>query len=179
MKKIALLFTLAFVAVSVNAQNLKFGHINTTELVSLMSDTDSAMVKLKAYQTELEEEMDAMKVEYNNKLNTYQQKAATWTAAIKEAKEAELSEMVGRLEQFQVTAQQDLGQMNQTLMVPIYDKAKAAIDKIAKEKGLAFVFEMSTNPVIYYDEKISTDLLPLAKAALGIPAEKVAPSQIQ
>ena len=82
MKKIALLFILAFVAVSVNAQNLKFGHINTTELVALMSDTDSAMVKLKAYQTELEEEMEAMQVEYNNKLNTYQQKAATWTAAI-------------------------------------------------------------------------------------------------
>ena len=119
MKKIALLFILAFVAVSVNAQNLKFGHINTTELVALMSDTDSAMVKLKAYQTELEEEMEAMQVEYNNKLNTYQQKAATWTAAIKEAKEAELSEMVQRLQQFQTTAQQDLGQMNQTLMVPI------------------------------------------------------------
>ena len=178
MKKIGLLIILACVAVSANAQSLKFGHINTNELVALMSETDSAMVKLKAYQAELEEEMEAMQVEYNNKLNTYQQKAATWTAAIKETKEAELSEMVQRLQQFQQTAQQDLAQMNQTLMVPIYEKAKEAIEKIAKEKGLAFVLEMSTTPVSYYDEKLSLDLLPLAKAALGVPAEKVAPSQL-
>jgi len=179
MKKLGILLLMACVAVSANAQSLKFGHINTNELVALMSDTDSAMVKLRAYQSELEEEMEAMQVEYNNKLNTYKQKASTWTAAITEAKEAELSEMVQRLEQFQRTAQQDLAQMNQTLMVPIYDKAKAAIDKIAKEKGLAFVLEMSTNPVSYFDEKLSVDILPLAKAALGVPADKVAPSQLQ
>ena len=79
----------------------------------------------------------------------------------------------------QQSAQQDLAQLEQKLYAPIFEKARNAVSKIAKDKGLTFVFELSTNPVVYYNEAQSVDLLPLAKAALGIPAEKVAPTQIQ
>ena len=179
MKKFALVVLMAFFTVALSAQSVKFGHINTSELVSLMADTDSARVQLQAYQKELIDEMETMQTEYNNKVNTYQQKQATWTAAIKESKEAEIIEMQQRLQQFQQTAQQDLAQLEQRLYAPIFDKAKNAVAKIAKEKGLMFVFEISSNPVVYYNEAQSMDLLPLAKAALGVPAEKVAPTQIQ
>ncbi|MBR3029709.1 MAG: OmpH family outer membrane protein [Bacteroidales bacterium] len=177
MKKIILiLFVAASATIAANAQ--KFGHINTGELVSLMSETDSAMVQLQAYQNELVEEMDAMQTEYNTKLNTYQQKSSTWTAAIKESKENELSEIVQRLNQFQQTAQQDLANMQQTLMTPIYQKAQEALNKIGKDNNLLYIFDTSAGAIIYMDEAQSMNLLPLAKAALGIPAEKVAPSQL-
>lgn len=179
MKKFSLFIVLAFFAFTLQAQTFKFGHINTPELVMLTADADSARVRLQAYQKELIEEMETMQTEYNNKMNTYQQKSATWTAAIKESKESELQEMIQRIQQFQQTAQQDLSQLEQSLFAPIYDKAKEAIAKIAKEKGLSVVFETSTNPLTYINEAQSVDLLPLAKAALGVPAEKVAPSQIQ
>lgn len=179
MKKIALIAIMAFFALGVNAQSLKFGHINTQELVYLTAESDSARVRLIAYQKDLQEEMESMQTEYANKLNTYQQKQATWTAAIKESKEAELQEIIQRVQQFQQTAQQDLAQLEANLYKPIYEKARSAVEKIAKEKGLSFVFETSTNPVVYYNEAQSVDILPLAKAALGVPAEKVAPSQIQ
>ena len=179
MKKFAIVLLAAFFTVALSAQTVKFGHINTSELVGLMSDTDSARVQLQAYQKELVDEMETMQTEYNNKLNTYQQKQATWTAAIKESKEAEIIEMQQRLQQFQQTAQQDLAQLEQKLYAPIFEKARNAVSKIAKDKGLTFVFELSSNPVVYYNEAQSVDILPLAKAALGIPAEKVAPTQIQ
>ena len=173
---IIILFFAAFATLGANAQ--KFGHINTSELVSLMSETDSAMVQLQAYQDELIEEMDAMQTEYNTKLNTYQQTSSTWTAAIREQKETELSEIVQRLNQFQQTAQQDLANMQQTLMMPIYQKAQEAINKIGKDNNLLYIFDTSVGAIIYMDENQSMNLLPLAKAALGIPAEKVAPSQL-
>ncbi len=179
MKKIALIAIMAFFALGANAQNVKFGHINTQELVYLTADSDSARVRLIAYQKDLQEEMESMQTEYSNKLNTYQQKQASWTAAIRESKEAELQEIIQRIQQFQQTAQQDLSQLEATLYQPIFEKARTAIAKIAKEKGLSFVFETSTNPVVYYNEAQSVDILPLAKSALGVPAEKVAPTQIQ
>ena len=174
-KLILILFVAAAATIVANAQ--KFGHINTSELVSLMAETDSARVQLEAYQNELIEEMDAMQTEYNQKLNTYQQKSSTWTAAIRESKEAELSEIVQRLNQFQQTAQEDLANMQQTLMMPIYQKAQEAINKIGKDNNLIFIFDTSAGALIYIDDTQSTNLLPQAKAALGIPAEKVAPSQ--
>ncbi|MBO4557159.1 MAG: OmpH family outer membrane protein [Bacteroidales bacterium] len=179
MKKLALVLLLASFALSLSAQNIKFGHINTQELVSLMSERDSAVKQLQAYQKDLMEEMESMQTEFNNKYNTYMQKQATWTDAIKQSKESELQEMSQRIQQFQQTAQQDLAQLEQNLLAPIFEKAKGAIAKIAKEKGLSYVFEISANPLAYYNEAQSLDLLPLAKAALGVPAEKVAPAQIQ
>lgn len=49
MKKILLIAfcVLSFGALS-HAQNLKFGHLNTNELIGLMSERDSAVVKLQA-----------------------------------------------------------------------------------------------------------------------------------
>ena len=177
MKRIILiLFFAAFATLGANAQ--KFGHINTGELVSLMAETDSARVQLEAYQNELIEEMDAMQTEYNTKLNTYQQKNSTWTAAIRESKESELTELVQRINQFQQTAQEDLANMQQTLMMPIYQKAQEAINKIGKDNGLVYIFDTSAGAIIYIDDAQSMDILPQAKAALGIPAEKVAPSQL-
>ena len=178
MKKIALLVVcvLSF-GVASSAQNLKFGHINTNELISLMSERDSAIVKLQAYQNDLVETLDGMETEYNNKLNEYQRKRNEWAPVVVETKERELGELGQRIQQFQQNAQQEMAQMQQVLMSPVLEKAQNAITKVAKENSLTYVFDLSTGALIYFDEANSLNLLPLAKKELGIPAEKVAPTQ--
>ncbi|MBR5018174.1 MAG: OmpH family outer membrane protein [Bacteroidales bacterium] len=179
MKKIVLLAccVLCFGAFS-QAQNLKFGHINTNELISLMSERDSAVVKLQAYQNELEETLEGMGVEYNNKVNEYQRKQNEWAPVVLETKQRELQELGQRIQQFQQNAQQEMAQMQQTLMTPVIEKAQDALTKIAKAQNLVYVFDLSAGSLIYFDDKVSLDLLPLAKKELGIPAEKVAPTQL-
>lgn len=178
MKKVTLLLFLAVIGFSANAQTLKVGHINTQELVSLMSEMDSARVKLEVYRTDLVDAMQAMQDEYTTKYNEYNRKQATWTAVVKTAKEEELQGLIQRLQQFEQTAQQDMQQQQQILMAPVYEKAQAAINKIAKEQGLSYVFDISSGSIIYMDKENTLDLLPLAKAELNIPAEKVAPTQL-
>ena len=178
MKKIVLLAfcVLSFGALS-QAQNLKFGHLNTNELISLMSERDSAVVKLQAYQNELEETLEGMGTEYNNKVNEYQRKQNEWAPVVLESKQRELQELGQRIQQFQANAQQDMAQMQQTLMTPVIEKAQNAITKVAKANNLVYVFDLSVGALIYFDDAVSLDLLPLAKKELGIPAEKVAPTQ--
>lgn len=179
MRKIALLVLLFLgVGVAANAQNFKFGHINTQELVSLMSEMDSARVKLEAYRVELVETMEGMQQEYTTKYNEYTKKESTWTPAIREAKEKEIQEMIQRLQQFEQSAQQEMQQMQQLLMAPVYQKAQEAINKVAKENAMTYVFDTSAGSIIYMDETVSVNILPLAKKELGIPAEKVAPTQL-
>ncbi|MCR5709539.1 MAG: OmpH family outer membrane protein [Bacteroidales bacterium] len=179
MKKIVLLaFCLLSLGAVSQAQNLKFGHINTGELISLMSERDSAVLKLQAYQDDLIETLNGMETEYNNKLNEYQRKRNEWAPVVIETKERELGELGQRMQQFQQNAQQEMAQMQQELMTPVIEKAQNAITKIAKANGLVYVFDLSVGSLIYYDEAVSVNLLPLAKKELGIPAEKVAPSQL-
>ena len=179
MKKIVLLAVcvLSFGALS-QAQNLKFGHINTSELISLMSERDSAVVKLQAYQDDLIETLSGMETEYNNKLNEYQRKRNEWAPVVIETKERELTELGQRMQQFQQNAQQEMSQMQQVLMQPVIEKAQNALTKIAKSNNLVYVFDTAVGALIYFDDAVSLDLLPLAKKELGIPAEKVAPSQL-
>ena len=179
MKKIVLLAfcVLSFSAFS-QAQNLKFGHINTSELISLMSERDSALVKLMAYENDLQETLEGMGTEYNNKVNEYQRKQNEWAPVVLETKQRELQELGQRIQQFQQNAQVEMNQMQQTLMTPVIEKAQNAVTKVAKAQNLVYVFDLSAGSLIYYDEAVSMNLLPLVKKELGIPAEKVAPSQL-
>jgi len=180
MKKIILLFfCVATLGLAANAQTApKFGHINTSELIALMPERDSALIKLQAYNKDLIETLQGMEDEYNAKVTEYQRKQNDWAPVVLEAKGKEIQELAQRAQQFQQSAQQDMQQMQQTLMAPIVEKAQKALTKIAKEKGLIYLFDLSAGAIIYQDETGSLDVLPIAKKELGIPAEKVAPTQI-
>ena len=67
-------------------------------------------------QNEAQETFNSMVEEYQTKANQYQQKSATWTAAIKEAKEKELVDIQNRIQEFQQTISQELQQKQAELM---------------------------------------------------------------
>ena len=161
-------------AISAHSQTPKFGHINVEEVVSLMTDRDSALVRRQRYVADLEQMYMDIQTEYRTKATDYQQKNATWTTAIRETKERELNDIMQRLEQFQQSAQDDIAQMNNILFGPVYTKANEAIQKVGKELGLIYVFNSTNLP--YIDDSQSIDLLAKVKEELNIPAEKVAPT---
>ena len=63
--------------------------------------------------------------------------------------------------------QQQLQKKQNDMLKPIFDKADKAISDVAKEKGLIYVFDISSR-VVLYQSPLSLDLMPLAKAKLGI-----------
>lgn len=178
MKKVTKILALAMVLFATQSfAQTKIGHINMQELINLMPERDSAVVKLEKYAKELDETMQGMQQEFNTKYQTYQQKSATWTAAVLEDKTKELQGMQERLQVFQQNAQQEMGQLQQQLYAPVFEKANKAIEKIGTEGGFTYVIDLSAGAVIFKGAT-SIDLLPMAKKELGIPAEKVAPTQL-
>ena len=108
--------------------------------------------------------------EWNAKYQQYQQKAATWTQAIREAKEKELTDIQQRIQEFQQSVQAELQQQQQQLMAPIYKKAQDALEKLAKEGGYIYVIDQTS--ALYIDPAQSDDLTPAARKALGIPDDR-------
>lgn len=170
MKRIPMIFLVALmVLLSSNtiAQNLKFAHINGQELLMVMPEREEAETKLKAYGQDLSDQIEELHVEYNNKVNTYMQRRATFTDAIREAREKELAELQQRIQEFEQTAQQDYQRMQGELMRPLMEKADEAIKKVAKREGYLYVFDLSAGSVVYFSDA-SIDILPLVKKELGI-----------
>jgi len=169
MKKILLLAVLAMMSAAAFAQQ-KFAHVNFTELVQLMPEADQARATMDASSKEASETYQAMADEFNTKYQQYQQKAQSWTQAIRETKEKELTDIQQRIQEFQQTVQAELQQQQQQLMAPIYKKAQEAVEKLAKEGGYIYVFDQTN--ALYIDPAQSTDLTPAARKALGIPDDR-------
>jgi len=173
MKKIILCAALVAAAVCAKAQQTyKFGHINGQELLSIMPERDSAEAKYMAYGKDLEEQIELMQVEYNNKLNTYQQKVKTWSDAIREAKEKELQDLGQRIQEFQVTAREDLQKRQMELLRPVIEKATNAVKKVGKDNGFTYIYDVSNAALAYWNPEQSVDIMELVKKELGIVAKK-------
>ncbi|CCZ44390.1 outer membrane protein [Bacteroides sp. CAG:545] len=167
MKKVILIAAAALMTLSASAQNLKFAHVNFNELVMLQPAADSARAQLAASQQDAQDTFKSMQDELQAKYSQYQQKANTWTPAIRESKEKELQDIQNRIEEFNQSIQQELQQQQSQLMAPIQQKAVEVVHKLAKEGGFIYVFEEGS--LLYVDKAQSVDLTPAARKALNIP----------
>jgi outer membrane protein len=157
------LFAFGFKA---EAQNIKFGHINSDELVQSLPEFDSAAVKLENFRKELINALELMSVELNNKNETYNKEIKNYTDIVRQTKEQEIMDMNRRIQEFQSNAQNQLQERQATLFQPIYAKVEKAIKDVGKDQGLIYVFDVKG--LLYFDTTKSTDILALTKAKLGM-----------
>jgi outer membrane protein len=165
MKKFTLAMAILGMALAVNAQ--KFGHITAELLLQEMPEYDSAQNSIQELRSTYELEIERIQVEINKKIEEFNQSEGTMSNLIREAKASEIQEMQARLQNFSQTAQQDLQQQSLVMIQPVMDKARKAIEEVAKENGLLYVFDMSQGNPVYASEE-SLDMLPLVKARLGL-----------
>jgi len=144
----------------------KMGYIDFNILLAGMPGIDSVKIKLQNYQQVLSDQMDAMKAEFENKYLDYQSQSATLSDLIRQTKEKELTDLQGRIEAFQSTAQQDLQAKQAELLQPFIEKAKTAVKEVATEHKYTFVFNSIEDVVLYADP--ADDLMPLVKKKLGM-----------
>ena len=164
----AVAIIMAFVGQEAMSQNLKFGHINKNELIQALPEFDSASVKFQSFQKDLSNALELMSVELANKNDAYMKENKNYTEIVRKSKEDELVDMNRRIQEFQNNAQEQLQNKQAELFQPITLKADKAIKDIGKENGFIYVFDLSSGQLIYFDETKSTNVMPLAKAKLGL-----------
>ena len=176
MKKLLILAVAVLGVFTVSAQ--KFARVDLNEIVVAMPEFEEAQKNLEAFGKDLQEQMEQIQVEFNNKLADFQKNQATMAASIKQMKQQELEQLQQRFGEFQQIAQQDFQKKQQELAAPIQEKLTAAIAKVAKAGGFTAVFDTSIPTLAYIDEAQTADLTPAVKKELGIAeAPAVAPAK--
>jgi outer membrane protein len=173
MKKIfrSLLATGLILATSLSVSAQKIAHIHLDSLLVLMPETKKADQDAQDYYKQLEQRLQQMQGEYQNKLDYYEKNKATMSELIRTATENDLQRMQQSMQEFQQNAQTDFQNKKNELLKPIYDKANKAIADVAKADGYKYVFDTSGGVVIYYEP--SDNLLSKVKTKLGIAANAV------
>jgi outer membrane protein len=147
-------------------KNLKFGHINSNDLMQIMPGRDSAQTVLQAEVTELENTLKTMQAELERLYNDYQANQSGWTELIRNTKQREIQDMGARVQEFQENAQKSLQQREQELLQPIIDRAKKAINDVAAEGGYSYIIDSSSPSILFAQD--SDDIMPQVKKKLNL-----------
>lgn len=169
-KKIAL-FLIALLPIGLMAQDLKLGHVNSQEILSLMPERITIQQKLDTIQGEYESEQVKMREEYNNKVKDFVDQQKTMPESIKKSRQAEIAALEDRISTFNQQAQTDLQKKYQELTAPMIERVKKAIDDVAAANGYTYVFDLSAQTIVYQSPK-SNDITPLVKKKLGISGKE-------
>jgi outer membrane protein len=169
--KLTLAVVFIFGASSASAQ--KLARVDLAAIVPNMPEYTEAVSNLEALGKELSMQLEQMNVELNNKYADYEKNVSTYSDSLRQMKERELMEMNQRLQDMQQYAQQDLQKKEADLMTPIYEKANAAVNKVAAAGGYAVVFstaggQASSAGLAYFDPAQVKDITADVKKELGI-----------
>jgi outer membrane protein len=166
------LFKVALVALSMlmvgnfaHAQT-KIGYLNFQALVTQMPEAKTLKVQLDTYQKQFTDQLSVMNTELQTKGQDYQKNSATMTDAVRTAKQTELQDIQKRMQDYQNNAQQQVDAKANELEKPLIDKARAAVDAVAKEKGYTYVLDSSQIQLLV--SPAGDDLTEATKAKLGL-----------
>jgi outer membrane protein len=147
-------------------KTVKIGHINSNELLSAMPERTKIQKDLETYATDLRTTLETMRKEYETKIKDFQGKQDVMTEVIKNSKIKEITDLEKRITEFQQTAEADLQKKEEELLQPVIDKAKEAINTVAKEGAYTYILDSSVGVVLYSVE--GDDILPAVKKKLGL-----------
>lgn len=169
LKKIALVLML-ILPMGVFAQNLKFGHMNAQEIISVMPEFTKAQADLQALEKKYGEELQRTQGEFNKKYQEFQQAMSkdSLPANIAERRQKELQDMMQRQEQFQQDAQEGMQKAQAEMMTPIYKKLDDAIKAVGAAEGVIYIFDLARTAIPYVNESQSVNLTTKVKTQLGI-----------
>jgi outer membrane protein len=144
----------------------KFGHIDSGALLELMPEKKKAETELEAFAKEFQTALEDMAKEYEGKVQTFQAEEKGMVATVRNTKMREIADLERRIQEFQQQAQEEIANKEQEVLTPIIDKARKAIDEVAKAKGYTYVFDSSLGVLLYADD--TEDILADVKAKLGL-----------
>lgn len=170
MKQFRTLFIALFLTIGAttltNAQNSKVAHIATQELIETMPAYKDAMAQLDKLRNTYDAEIKDMMNEAQQTLKRYEAEAETVTDEENAKRSQELQSAQRRIQEHSQKASQDIQKKQQDLIRPILEKARNAIQKVAREKGFDYVLDSTTGAGVIMAD--GYDLMPDVKKELGI-----------
>jgi outer membrane protein len=143
--KTLLIAAILFIGASqtINAQ-AKAAHVDVSEIMTKMPAMLDAQKQLETLSKTYDADYKKMADEFQAKLKKYDAEAATVTDAINAERQKEVQDMQKRIQDFGQNAQKELQQKQEDITKPIYEKVRAAIQKVGKAKGFQYVLDGAT-----------------------------------
>lgn len=165
MKKQIILIAAVILCTVSGFSQVKLGHINSQEILSLMPEMKEAEQSITAYRSQLEQRMVALQTEYQNKVTAFEGLDMNTPQSTVEDMRNEIMGLQQRIQEFQATAEQDLISRNEQVLQPLLTKVQDAINEVGTENSFTYIFDLSTGTVVFQNGQ---DISAMVKSKLGI-----------
>ncbi|MDE5420707.1 OmpH family outer membrane protein [Ancylomarina sp. DW003] len=165
--KVTLLAVVLLTSANTFAQTLKLGHIDSSALLAIMPEKDAAQKQIETKAKEFDTQLKSLQAEAQKLYEAYLAERETLSEAIRLDREKAIQQIQNRMQTFDQFAQKEIGELRQSLLKPIFDRASKAIKDVGEENGFTYVLDLSTG-VVLFNSSTSIDLMPLVKTKLGI-----------
>jgi outer membrane protein len=136
------------------AQAQKLGYVDSQIILTQLPEAIKAQGDLDALTNLWSNQIDSMKLSLQNQYTEYQKQATTMTEEQKQAKQQEIVALEQQIYTFQ---NQKFGQPNgeiflkqEEIFEPVKKNIYTAIEQVAKDEGMQFVFDKSGDIILLY-----------------------------
>ena len=166
MKKTIIIALMALLPLGAFAQ--KFGHINSSEILPLMTEYKTAQAELEELQKQYRDEYNYMVNEYQKKEDDYITNRESLPESIRTRREQELGESQQKITQYLQDCQANLEQKQFELQNGINTKLQKAIQSVGEEGAYVCIFDVAGGGVPFVSSTLTTDVTEAVKGKLGI-----------
>ncbi len=154
-----------FFGAQVASAQTKVGHIDVSALMTTMPAMKTAEAQLTKLREGYDSEYKKLVAEYQTKAAQYQKEAETAGDLLNQTRSQEMQDMGTRIQKYQDDASKSLQDKQIELQKPLTEKALAAIQKVARAKGVQYVLDSTVGSGVLLADGM--DLLADVKKELG------------
>ncbi|MFY0605747.1 MAG: OmpH family outer membrane protein [Cyclobacteriaceae bacterium] len=152
---------------------LKIGYTNADYVLSLLPEAKQIDAELKAYEKQLQNQIQAKYNDLQTKMADYQTNAASWDDLIRTDKETEIQTLQQGIQKFQQDAEVSMSNKRNKLLKPVYERIGNAIESVAVENSYSHIFSAGSpgfDVLLYAREEDDVSNLILKKLGITPPA---------
>ena len=170
MKRIVLMIFASLVLTTAQAQQdtplqLRFGYLSYDSVLVAMPGYALVKNTLANMRSQYEAEMKRVEQDFNLKYEEFLEGQRDFPETILRKRQTELKELLERNVSFKAQGRQELAEAEVKAMAPLRKRLEAALSKIGRERGYAFILNTDAGAVPFINPDMGDDINQLVKDA--------------
>lgn len=163
--KIFFLATVCAIGLNTSVHAQKTAHINADQLIFSMPESRALQVEMESLKNAYNDKIIDMENKLEAKAQKYTSESATQTQTVNEQRVQEVEQERVRISRAKLAAYEELEKTKAERLTPILAKAEQAINDVANDKGIIYVFDASAGKGLLVVK--GEDIYEAVKAKLG------------
>ena len=131
---------------------VKIGYLNADKILTELDEVEQVQIQLEKEQRKIESDYMNLEMELDSLLRNYEQQKMLMSEERRTKLEKSLTDKQAELQRFQmekVGPQGEIYKIPDQLMAPVYAKIDEAIQRVGKQEGYDYIFNVVSGGIVY------------------------------